>query len=62
MLLASTLANYFNARVRERGYQYFSQQRVRIRYGSTSELGAQVRGSEPYEVMLQWTGSQLAVL
>jgi hypothetical protein len=29
MLLASTLANYFNTRVREIGYQYFSQQRVR---------------------------------
>ncbi len=62
MLLASTLKNRFDTSIRQRGYQYFSQQRVRIRYGSSSELGAQVRGSEPYQVMLQWTGSQLAVL
>src|SRR3984957_15220340 len=62
MLLAPTLKNRFNTSIRERGYQYFSQQRVWIRYGSSSELGAQVRGSQPYRVMLQWTGSQLAVL
>ena len=62
MLLAPTLKNHFSTIIRERGYQYFRQQRVRIRYGSSSEFGAEVRGSEPYQVMLQWTGSQLAVL
>ncbi len=62
MQLALLLASRFGSIIRERGYQYFRQQRVRIQHGSTSELGAEVRGSQLYQVMLRWTGSQLAVL
>lgn len=62
MPLATILGMHFSVGVRQRGYQYFREQRVRIRYSHTSELGAEVRGSEYYQVMLQWTGGRLAVL
>jgi hypothetical protein len=62
MQLALPLASRFNSTIRERGHQYFRQRRVSVRHGSSSEVGGQVRRSELYHVMLQWTGSQLAVL
>ena len=62
MLLAPLLASQFNSMIRQRGYDYFRQQRVRNGYGSAAEFGAQVRGSDFYHVMLQWTGSRLEVL
>jgi len=62
MLLAPILAGRFNSTIRERGYQYFRQRRVTIQHGSSSEVGAQVRGSELYQVVLRWTGTELAVL
>jgi len=61
MLVAPSLARYFATAIRERGYQYFWQKRVRIEEGSASELRANVRGSEEYSVLLQWTGEMLAV-
>lgn len=62
MQLAILLASRFASIIRERGYQYFRQQRVRVQHCSSSELGAHVRGSQLYQVMLRWTGSKLAVL
>jgi len=62
MLLAPLLASQFNSMIRQRGYDYFRQQRVRNGYGSAAEFGAQVRGSDFYHVMLEWTGSRLEVL
>jgi len=61
MQVAPSLAQYFSHRVRERGYEYFRQRRVRIEGGSASEVRADVRGSEDYSVLLQWTGEMLAV-
>jgi hypothetical protein len=62
MPLAVTLANQFNLRIRERGFVYFRQKRVLVSDGNGTELGAKVRGSELYEVMPRWTGTELAVL
>jgi len=62
MLLAPILASQFHSTIRERGHDYFRQRRVRNGYGSAAEFGAQVRGSDFYQVMLQWTGSRLEVL
>jgi len=61
MQLAILLASRFASIIRERGYKYFRQQRVRIRHSSSSELGAEVRGSLRYQVMLRLTRGQLAV-
>ena len=62
MQLALLLAKKFSFTTRERGYQYFRQQRVRVQHGSSSELGGEVRGTQKYHVALRWTGSKLAVL
>jgi hypothetical protein len=61
-MLAIVLASRFSSTIRERGHQYFRQQRVRQQHGSSSEFGAQVRGSQLYHVILRWTGSKLALL
>jgi hypothetical protein len=62
MLLAPNLSSRFSSAIRERGNQYYRQRRVTIQHGSSSEVGAQVRGSELYQVILRWTGTELAVL
>jgi len=62
MQLAILLASRFASVIRERGFQYFRQRRVRIQRASSSELNAEVRGSEIYDVVLRWTESRLAVL
>lgn len=59
MQVAPSLARYFAIAVRERGYQYYRQRRVRIEDGSASEVRAEVRGTEEYSVLLQWTGERL---
>lgn len=56
------LEDDFSASIRRRGYQYFQQRRVKIRMGSTTELGATVAGSERYGIMLKWSHGALAVL
>ena len=61
MHLASILSNAFGTSSQDRGDKYFRQKRVQIRKGSSAELTARVRGSQPYQVMLKWSGSKLAV-
>ena len=61
MQVAPLLARYFHTTIRERGYQYFRQKRVRIGFGSASEVSAEVRGSEDYLLLMQWTGERLEV-
>lgn len=62
MQLASKLKNEFSASIRNRGEVYFQQQRVKIRTGSATELDAIVVGSEPYTILLKWSGEELSVL
>jgi superfamily II DNA or RNA helicase len=54
MNLATRLAEYFTAAVRNRGRNYFWQGRARIRNGSSAQVVARVRGSQTYEVSLSW--------
>ncbi len=62
MQLASKLENQFSVSTRKRGDVYFEQRRVKIRTGSATELSATVVGSEPYMVLLKWSGKELSVL
>src|ERR1035441_6913426 len=62
MLLSVILASRFSSTIRERGYQYFRQKLVTILHGSSSELTAEVRGSERYQLLLQISGTRLNVL
>jgi superfamily II DNA or RNA helicase len=63
MQLAVLLAKRFKTTISRRGYDYFRQRRVRNMYGSATDMGAQVLGSDSvYKVLLQWTKGQLAVL
>jgi hypothetical protein len=59
--LASILAKGFGISSRKRGDEYFRLNRVKVRAGSSTELSAVVTGSEPYEVLLKFSGSKLAV-
>ena len=59
--LASILAKGFSISSRKRGDEYFQLNRVKVRAGSSTELSAVVTGSEPYEVLLKFSGSKLAV-
>ena len=59
--LASILAKGFDLSPRKRGDEYFRLSRVKVRAGSSTELSATVKGSEPYEVLLKVSGSKLAV-
>jgi hypothetical protein len=59
--LASILAKGFGTSSRKRGEEYFLLKRVKVRVGSARELSAVVKGSEPYEVLLKFSGSKLAV-
>jgi SNF2-related domain/Helicase conserved C-terminal domain/Bacterial SNF2 helicase associated/SWIM zinc finger len=59
--LASILAKGFDISSRKRGDEYFRLNRVKVRAGSATELSAVVKGSEPYEVLLRFSGSKLAV-
>ena len=62
MELSQILSSRFSNTTRQRGYDYYRQRRVLIADGSPSNVDATVSGSEPYLVMLHWTGSSLAVL
>ena len=53
-LLAKRLAGDFSARIRDRGQSYFSQGRVKILYGTDTELETQVEGSANYAVNFEW--------
>jgi hypothetical protein len=59
--LASILSKGFGTSSRKRGEEYFQLKRVKVRVGSSTELSAVVKGSEPYEVLLKFSGSKLAV-
>ena len=59
--LASILAKGFDFSSRKRGDEYFRRNRVKVRAGSSTELSATVKGSEPYQVLLKVSGSKLAV-
>ena len=59
--LASILAKGFGISSRRRGDEYFRLKRVKVRAGSSTELSAVVKGSERYEVLLKFSGSNLAV-
>jgi hypothetical protein len=49
------LSGMFPSSVRERGFQYFRQHRVTVLSGSSSELRAEVLGSEMYDVTLTYS-------
>ena len=59
--LPAVLAKGFSASSRDRGEKYFMGKRVKIRVGSPTEVGAQVQGSELYNVSLKWSNGKLAV-
>jgi hypothetical protein len=59
--LPAVLAKGFSASSRDRGEKYFMGKRVKIRTGSPTEVGANVQGSELYNVSLKWSNSKLAV-
>jgi hypothetical protein len=61
MNLATRLAENFTTNVRKRGQDYYWQRRVRIEYGSASEVGARVKGSNAYDVSLDWKDGRLSV-
>src|SRR5580700_7668404 len=54
MNLSQRLAGDFSATVRKRGRDYYLQGRVHIQHGSNSQVEALVRGSDSYEVSLDW--------
>jgi SNF2-related domain/Helicase conserved C-terminal domain/Bacterial SNF2 helicase associated/SWIM zinc finger len=57
--LASIFAKEFSASSRSRGDEYFRLKRVKVRVGSSTELSAVVKGSEPYEVLLKLSETRL---
>lgn len=57
--LISVLSHLFSGSVRNRGLQYFYEQRVRIQNGSQTMAEATVRGSETYEVSIEWDEGDL---
>jgi superfamily II DNA or RNA helicase len=65
MQIATRLASSFDQGIRQRGYQCFRRDLIRIEHGTESELHAEVReidnGFENYEVVLTWTDSKLAL-
>jgi hypothetical protein len=61
MNLATKLDKYFPASIQAQGRNYFWQRRVTIRYGSDSEVEAQVKGTYAHEVNLYWTDGRLIV-
>ena len=60
MNLSTRLAGDFSSAVRNRGRSYFWQGRVRIQTGSSAHAKARVRGSESYEVSLDWKNGVLS--
>src|SRR2546427_7806296 len=60
MNLSTRLAGDFSSTVRNRGKSYFWQGRVRIQTGSSAHVKARVRGSESYEVSLDWKNGVLS--
>src|SRR5439155_20905480 len=60
MNLSTRLAGDFSSAVRNRGRSYFWQGRVRIQTGSSAHAKARVRGSESYEVSLNWKNGVLS--
>jgi superfamily II DNA or RNA helicase len=52
--LSKRLSGDFTATIRDRGQSYFSQGRVKILYGTDTELEAQVEGSANYAVNFEW--------
>jgi superfamily II DNA or RNA helicase len=59
--LSDKLAGYFPSSIRNRGSSYFRQQRVRVQHGSECKIRARVRGSEYYQVSLEWADGVLSV-
>ncbi|HXJ96860.1 MAG TPA: SNF2-related protein [Terriglobia bacterium] len=60
MNLSQRLAGNFSGTVRHRGHSYYWQGRVRIRHGSESGVAANVRGSQNYQVNLDWQDGVLS--
>jgi superfamily II DNA or RNA helicase len=54
MSLSARLSQYFAPEVRSRGQEYYWKGRARIKLGDDSNLEAEVRGSELYDVSLDW--------
>jgi superfamily II DNA or RNA helicase len=61
MSLAARLTENFTANVRKRGEQYHREGRVHIEEGSESGLWALVRGSQTYEVDLNFSNGTLSL-
>ena len=51
-MIEATIGDYFSARVKRKGEDYFRQGRVQGLSSDGNQLRAEVRGSEPYEVEL----------
>ena len=60
MNLSTRLAGDFSSAARNRGKSYFWQGRVRIQSGSMSHVQTRVRGSQTYEVSLDWKSGVLS--
>ena len=58
--LSTRLSGDFESGVRLRGQGYYYQGRVRILRGTDSEVEARVRGTQSYDVSLEWTDGVLA--
>ena len=58
--LSTRLSGDFESGVRSRGQGYYYQGRVRILRGTDSEVEARVRGTQSYDVSLEWEGGVLS--
>ncbi len=59
--LSALLAPRFSKNVRHRGEEYYWRKRVSIERASETELHARVRGSQTYDVDLNFRGGILSV-
>src|SRR6202167_4449328 len=59
--LSALLAPQFTRNVRHRGEEYYSRDQVRMKRASGTEFHAQVRGSQTYEVELNFRDGILSV-
>ena len=59
--LSARLAPQFTSKVRDRGQEYYSREQVRIERASGTELHARVRGSQTYDVELNFRNGILSV-
>jgi superfamily II DNA or RNA helicase len=59
--LAPQLISLFDSAVRSRGESYYREGAVQVRSGSSDRMEAFVRGSQDYQVELDWDGEKLGI-